>query len=340
MFVKDRDRQAGGESWIPPLFAFFWIVLAGFAGAYIYKMVADDDLLSRESAGLTALGSGAAAAQGLSLEERQAIIDSRRAQDRTIAELKNTVATLTQQVKTLTARLGGEPMPPAAPAPTAAAPEVSSTPPAAPPEPRLAPVPPLPQPDTSRAVVTSPPAADTETPMVTASPATPQTDDPEADDEGEEEDRSAAPQALAETVEAETEAEQVGLPAEETIVVEEESQAVTYGIPAATPREESPQDETVRSLQMAAATDPGMKFGIEIGTVEEQKGLRPMWRDLLTKHAALVAGLEARRVMAPDKKWRLIAGPFANPVEATQACALFKKAELPCEATVFAGDSL
>ena len=65
-----------------------------------------------------------------------------------------------------------------------------------------------------------------------------------------------------------------------------------------------------------------------------------MWRNLLTNHAALVAGLQARRVMAPDKKWRLIAGPFANAAEANQACLLFKKVQKACEATVFAGDSL
>ncbi len=68
--------------------------------------------------------------------------------------------------------------------------------------------------------------------------------------------------------------------------------------------------------------------------------MRGLWRDLLTNHAALVAGLEARRVLAPDKKWRLVAGPFGNAAEATQACGLFKKANLPCEATVFAGDQL
>jgi hypothetical protein len=44
-------------------------------------------------------------------------------------------------------------------------------------------------------------------------------------------------------------------------------------------------------------------------------------------------------VLAPDKKWRLVACPFANVEEATQACGLFKKANLPCEATVFAGDA-
>ena len=82
------------------------------------------------------------------------------------------------------------------------------------------------------------------------------------------------------------------------------------------------------------------RFGIELGTVEKQDGIRPMWRNLLTNHAALVAGLQARRIIAPNKQWRLIAGPFSSAAEALQACALFKKANMPCEATVFAGDAL
>ncbi len=74
------------------------------------------------------------------------------------------------------------------------------------------------------------------------------------------------------------------------------------------------------------ANDGSTRYGIEIGVVAKQDGLRPLWREFLTNHAALVAGLQPRRVLAPDKKWRLIAGPFANAAEATQACALFKKA--------------
>jgi hypothetical protein len=89
-----------------------------------------------------------------------------------------------------------------------------------------------------------------------------------------------------------------------------------------------------------AANDGSTRYGIEIGSVAKQEGLRPLWREFLTNHAALVAGLQPRRVLAPDKKWRLIAGPFGSADEADQACALFKKASRPCEATVYAGDSL
>src|SRR6185436_19741982 len=99
------------------------------------------------------------------------------------------------------------------------------------------------------------------------------------------------------------------------------------------------------TTDMAALVAPNIppgttRFGIELGTVDKQDAVRPMWRNLLTNHAALVAGLQARRVIAPDKKWRLIAGPFSSAAEAMQACTLFKKADMPCEATVFAGDSL
>jgi hypothetical protein len=65
-----------------------------------------------------------------------------------------------------------------------------------------------------------------------------------------------------------------------------------------------------------------------------------VWRDMLTKHPALVAGLQPRRMLAPDKKWQLIAGPFDSTAEATQLCGLFKKQNLRCEATAFAGDEL
>ena len=88
------------------------------------------------------------------------------------------------------------------------------------------------------------------------------------------------------------------------------------------------------------ANDGSTRYGIEIGTVDKRDDLRPLWREYLTEHAALVAGLQPRRVLAPDQKWRLIAGPFANARDAEGACMLFKKAERPCAATVYAGDSL
>jgi hypothetical protein len=106
---------------------------------------------------------------------------------------------------------------------------------------------------------------------------------------------------------------------------------------------EEPPSESTETANLTPPTPPippgTTRFGIEIGSVGKQDDVRPMWKNLLTNHAALVAGLQARRVMAPDKKWRLIAGPFSSAAEAMQACGLFKKADMPCEATVFAGDA-
>ncbi|MGD9400130.1 MAG: SPOR domain-containing protein, partial [Methyloceanibacter sp.] len=89
-----------------------------------------------------------------------------------------------------------------------------------------------------------------------------------------------------------------------------------------------------------AANDGSTRYGIEIGSVAKRDELRPLWREYLTKHAALVAGLQPRRVRAPDNRWRLIAGPFDNAQDAEGACSLFKRAERPCAATVYAGDAL
>jgi hypothetical protein len=95
------------------------------------------------------------------------------------------------------------------------------------------------------------------------------------------------------------------------------------------------------NLEPTNSIPPGStRFGIEIGTVEQQAGLQRLWRDIRTNHAALVVGLQPRRMLAPDKKWQLIAGPFASTAEATQVCRLFKKENLKCETTVFAGDEL
>ena len=106
------------------------------------------------------------------------------------------------------------------------------------------------------------------------------------------------------------------------------------------PPSESTETANLTPPPALPSIPPGTtRFGIEIGSVGKQDDVRPMWKNLLTNHAALVAGLQARRVMAPDKKWRLIAGPFSSAAEAMQACGLFKKADMPCEATVFAGDA-
>ena len=53
-----------------------------------------------------------------------------------------------------------------------------------------------------------------------------------------------------------------------------------------------------------------------------------------------MAGLQPRVRLGPDKKWHLIAGPFSSVAEAAEACNPFIKANMKCQATVFAGDQL
>ena len=68
--------------------------------------------------------------------------------------------------------------------------------------------------------------------------------------------------------------------------------------------------------------------------------MRSLWRQILTKHVGIVTGLQARGLLASDKTWRLIAGPFSSIAEARQACSIFKKENLKCDATAFAGEEL
>jgi hypothetical protein len=89
-----------------------------------------------------------------------------------------------------------------------------------------------------------------------------------------------------------------------------------------------------------AGNDGKIHYGIELGSAIKQAELTQLWQQFLTNNAALVAGLQPRRVLAPDKKWRLIAGPFVSAREAEGACALIKKASKPCEVSVYAGDRL
>jgi hypothetical protein len=153
---------------------------------------------------------------------------------------------------------------------------------------------------------------------------------------------------MARSAPAEAEAEPAAAEEPELAAVPEaapsEEQAAEPAAPdaAAAP---APAADAQEASEIAALVAPDIppgttRFGIELGSVEKQDGVRPMWRNLLTNHAALVAGLQARRIIAPDKKWRLIAGPFSSAAEAMQACTLFKKVNMPCEATVFAGDAL
>jgi hypothetical protein len=330
MAIKDRS---GGRNWIPGLFAAFWILLAVFSGAYLFRIVTEPQTQRTESAvaspATTAATSAAPASAPSALSEQQAeaLIQATEAKDKEIGELRAAVQDLSGQVTALSSRL--KPLErvlgPVAALPSSTS--VTTSPPSLEPNTPIARPPELPKPsvtvdEPSEEPKPAPQAKPVEKP--TAAVPKPASPAPEEDD------ASAAPSA-----EAAAEA-RAGDPSPP-----EEDGGDTPGSAADDPdaKPESGSRETA-ALTPPSSIPPGTtRFGIEIGSVGKQEEIKPLWRGLLTNHAALVAGLQPRRVMASDKKWRLIAGPFSSAAEAMQACGLFKKADMPCEATVYAGDA-
>jgi SPOR domain len=321
MAIKDRS----GRNWIPGLFAAFWILLAVFSAAYLFRIVTEPQAQRAESAVASpatnaATSAPASTSSPLSEQQAETLIQASEAKDREIDELRTAVQDLSGQVTALGSRLRPleKVLGPVAALPSSTS--VTTSPPSPEPNTPIARPPELPKPSTSTAPPTPPaPQAKPVEKPVTAAPK-PAAPAPEEDDP------SAAPldEAAAEA--------RPGDPSPP-----EEDSSATADDPEAAP--ESGSTETA-ALRPPASIPPGTtRFGIEIGSVGKQEEIKPLWRGLLTNHAALVAGLQPRRVMAPDKKWRLIAGPFSSAAEAAQACGLFKKADMPCEATVYAGDA-
>ncbi len=287
--------RSGGRNWVPGLFAAFWILLAVFSAAYLFRIITEPQA-NRETASAStaapATSSAPLAPSSLPTDQAQTLVQANEAKDQEIGQLKAEVRDLSGQVTELSNRL--KPL-----------------------EKVLGPVAALPS---STAVTTSPPSPEPVNPSV-AEPAPP----PSA--------AAAEPKPASQPKQTPA-AEATRNPPEDNTTPDQESND-TAG-PATS---EEPSQSTETANLTPSSIPPGTtRFGIEIGSVAKQDEIRPMWRSLLTDHAALVAGLQARRVIAPDKKWRLIAGPFSSAAEAMQACGLFKKADMPCEATVFAGD--
>ena len=303
-----KDRRSGGRNWVPGLFAAFWILLAVFSAAYLFRIVTEPRSQTADSAAANPAATSATSPEpaapsptpsSVSADQAEALIQANEAKDKEIGELRASVQSLSGQVTELSNRL--KPL-----------------------EKVLGPVAALPS---STSVTTSPPAPDAmrpaekppepPTPSVTAAPPPP----PPPAVEAKPASQPKPPEK----------------PAEDAASSDRDSNETP---PSPVTADEPPDESTQTANLTPPSIPPGTtRFGIEIGSVGKQDDVRPMWRNLLTNHAALVAGLQARRVMAPDKKWRLIAGPFSSAAEAMQACGLFKKAEMPCEATVFAGDA-
>ncbi len=328
MAIKDRS----GRNWVPGLFAAFWILLAVFSAAYLFRIVTEPQAQRAESAAASPVATAPTSAEpaapsapsALSGQQAEALIQATEAKDKEIGELRAAVQDLSGQVTALSSRL--KPL-----------------------EKVLGPVAALPS---STSVTTSPPSPEStlptarppepQKPSVSVAPPTPSV----TVDEPSEEPK---PPVQAKPVEKPVAAAPKPAPEDDASAPppDEATAEARPGDPS--PPEEESGDAAGPvtangSTETAALTPPSIppgttRFGIEIGSVGKQEEIKPYWRNLLTNHAALVAGLQPRRVIAPDKKWRLIAGPFSSAAEAMQACGLFKKADMPCEATVYAGDA-
>lgn len=332
-----KRRHAGTRSWSRGVFAFFWIVLAGASGLYLFTLLTNPEALGGQAAQLSAVTGDEMTTEAPAVP----VPEPSSGDTAEVTQLKGTVRALSQQLAALDARLKPiekfigpvAALPPAASVTTS--PPNTSLPAQAeaaaaaepPPEPEAAaedvtaqdepveeaPEPPAPAPTAAAAPAPEPQPAPKPEPPAPVAQAEPEAAEPPAVAEAPMEDDDAAPEENAAPNAPETPA----APSEQV------------DIAAYDPVELPP-----------AANDGSTRYGIEIGTVGKRDELRPLWREFLTKHAALVAGLQPRVVLAPDKKWRLVAGPFANAQDAEGACSLFKKADRSCSATVYAGDAL
>ncbi len=361
-----RRRRTGSGNWSRGVFAAFWILLGCLSGLYLFNVLTNPTLgsqlvkLTPAEQGETTATTGGKAPSG---EDLAAIEENLRKLSQQVATLSGKLEGSETSAKPAAPEAADTSAPPPAPAETATTgAEPPSPPEAQAPQPAQAEAPKPPEPaqqpeakPVEQAAVepkpspapTPEPAAPSEPPPVVVAPLEdlpaelqarannqPEAPAPDADAPAEAPAAAQSPFEAPPAAPGSPPAEASGTaPPEEAAPKPEEPAA------ASTP----PETETAALDPITlppAANDGSTRYGIEIGVVAKQDGLRPLWREYLTNHAALVAGLQPRRVLAPDKKWRLIAGPFTSAEEATQACALFKKASRPCEATVYAGDSL
>jgi hypothetical protein len=401
-----NDRHSSSmRSWVPGLFATFWILLAAFSAAYLFRIVTEPHA-GKETALAEPAMTQVQTPPPLSAEQASALISSNEAKDREIADLKTTLDTLSQQMTEMNTRLqplekvlgpvaalpSGGAVTTSPPSPDA---EVLATPPPDPAKPAK-----LSKQEAAKEEAAKKEAAKKEEAAKQEAAKQEAAKQEAAKQEAAKQEaakqeaakqeaakqeaakqeaakQEAAKQEAAKQEAAKQEAAKQEAAKQEAAKQEAAKQeAAKEGEKSAEPAPPStqvastdqnsggtemssssapaPSDTSVDSANPAASAGtqtanvsgsaipipPGTtRFGIEIGGADKQDGLRPLWKDLISNHAALVAGLQAKRVLAPDKKWRLVAGPFANVEEATQACGLFKKANLPCEATVFAGDA-
>ncbi len=99
-----NDRQGSMRSWVPGIFATFWILLAAFSGAYLFRIVTEPHA-GKETAQAEPAAPAQVQAPAISADQVSALMSSNDAKDREIAELRSQVGSLSQQMTELNTRL-------------------------------------------------------------------------------------------------------------------------------------------------------------------------------------------------------------------------------------------
>ena len=110
-----KDRRSGGRNWVPGLFAAFWILLAVFSGAYLFRIITEPQVNRAVSANTAASSASSAegrpvaapppGASAMSTDQAEALVQANDAKDKEISELKAVVRDLSGQVADLSTRL-------------------------------------------------------------------------------------------------------------------------------------------------------------------------------------------------------------------------------------------
>ena len=338
--------------------AFFWIALAGVSGVYLYSAFANPAALGGQLANPLPVASG----------ETTSAVSGSGSRDQELAEIKASLRQLTQQMAAISTKLNldrdalasaedsadseaaSEPETPPAPSPEAEEPEVAAAPPAPPPPP--APAVEQAKPAEAPKPEPQPEAKPVEQAAVEVKPTPPHR--PKSSRRPNLSSRRRSPCRRSTTSRPRKSPRRAATCRRPPRRLRPLSQRPRLRLLSVRPRRRHQRRQrplpqrrrllraphSIRSRCRPRPMTAPRATASKSAWLPSRTGLRPLWREFLTNHAALVAGLQPRRVLAPDKKWRLIAGPFSSAAEASQACALFKKASRPCEATVYAGDGL
>jgi hypothetical protein len=106
--IKDRrSGRSGSRNWTRGVFAFFWIVLAGFSGLYLLSVFVDPSALGGQLVRFNPLPGGAPSSGNDAFGSDQILgsLNTNEGSDPELAEIKAALRQLSQQMAELNTRL-------------------------------------------------------------------------------------------------------------------------------------------------------------------------------------------------------------------------------------------